>query len=177
VAKLVTAVQVVQTSMAPVAPTVLNLPAIQLATRESEAEVQVIAPSVPAAFPTTVVHVVHTSVAPAAPAVLKALVAQAETRLSEADVQVTVAPVAALATAVQAVQTLLLSHDPPAQAAVQVVIVPYLTYCDSSIPTVFFTVAEAAHPPEAKRVAPALMHLYVAPVAAPTIGEVQAEHV
>ena len=84
VAKLVTAVQVVQTSMAPAAPTVLNLPAIQLATRESEAEVHVIAP----VDPTTVVHGVHTSVAPSAPTVLKALLAQAETRLSELDVQV-----------------------------------------------------------------------------------------
>ena len=89
VAKLVTAVQVVQTSMAPAAPTVLNLPAIQLATRESEAEVQVIAPSVPASFPTTVVHVVHVSTAASvAAAVLKALEAQAETRLFPTAVQV-----------------------------------------------------------------------------------------
>ena len=87
-AKLVTAVQVVQTSMAPAAPTVLNLPAIQLATRESEAEVQVIAPSVPASFPTTVVHVVHVSAVAVAPAVLKASEAQAVTRLFAAVVQV-----------------------------------------------------------------------------------------
>jgi hypothetical protein len=80
-------VHAVQTSVAPAPPTVLNLPAIQLATRESEAEVQVIAPSEPAAFPATVVHVVHTSVAPSAPTVLKASLAQAETRLSELDVQ------------------------------------------------------------------------------------------
>ena len=78
----------VQTSVAPAAPTVLNLPAIQLATRESEAEVQVIAPSEPAAFPATVVQAVQVSWAPAAPTVLKALLAQAETRLSELDVQV-----------------------------------------------------------------------------------------
>ena len=104
-------------------------------------------------------------------AVLKALEAQAETRLFPAAVQVKVASAAAVATAVQVLQVLALSHDPVAQAAVQVVI--------PVVPTVFFVVAVAAHDPVANRVVVADVQVYVTALAAasaPVMG-VQAVHV
>ena len=96
-----------------------------MATRLVVAEVQVIAPSTPkvpvVALLATSVHVVHASAAAAvAPAVLKALEAQAETWLFPTSVQVYVAPVAALTTVAQEVQTFAAAYDPEAQVAVHV---------------------------------------------------------
>ena len=88
------------------------------------------------------------------------------------------APVAALATVPQVWQVLVLSHDPAAQAALQVVIVP-VTPVDASVPTVFFVVVAAAHDPVAKRVVVADAQVYVtalAVVSAPVMAE-QAVHV
>ena len=86
------------------------------------------------------------------------------------------APVAALATVAQVWQVLALSHDPVAQAAVQVVIVP-VTPVDASVPTVFFEVAEAAHDPVANRVVVADAQVYVTPVAAAPVMAVHSVHV
>ena len=86
------------------------------------------------------------------------------------------APVAALATIPQVWQVLALSHDPAAQAAVQVVIVP-VTPVDASVPTVFFVVVAAAHDPVAKRVVVADAQVYVTPVAAAPVMAEQPVHV
>ena len=85
------------------------------------------------------------------------------------------APVAALATVAQVWQVLALSHDPVAQAAVQVVIVP-VTPVDASVPTVFFEVA-VAHDPPANRVVVADAQVYVTPVAAAPVMAEQPVHV
>ena len=80
------------------------------------------------------------------------------------------APVAALATATQVWQVLVLvlSHVPAAQVAVQVVI--------PVVPTVFFVVVAAAHDPVAKRLSVADVQVYVTPVAAAPGMTVQAVH-
>jgi len=89
-------------------------------------------------------------------------------RVVVADVQVYVGPALKLnvasapSMAVQAVQTLLLSHVPAPHAAVQVDI--------PVVPTVFFGVA-VAHPPVAKRVVVSDMQVYVTSLAAaPVMG-------
>ena len=91
-------------------------------------------------------------------------------RVVVADVQVYVGPALKLnvasapSMAVQAVQTLLLSHVPAPHAAVQVDI--------PVVPTVFFGVAVAvAHPPVANRVVELDMQVYVTSLAAaPVMG-------
>jgi len=108
--------------------------------RQEQAAVQVVIPVVPTVF---------FAVAVAHPPVAK--------RVVVADVQVYVGPALKLnvasapSMAVQAVQTLLLSHVPAPHAAVQVDI--------PVVPTVFFGVA-VAHPPVAKRVVVADVQSY-----------------
>ena len=90
-----------------------------------------------------------------------------------ADVQVTVA---ALAMATQVVQALLLSQVPAAQAAVHVVMVPATAVAplpEASVPAVDFNVA-VAHTSVAalpKRESVAEVHVILAAVAAPAMGE------
>jgi len=119
--------------------------------RQEQAAVQVVIPVVPTVF---------FAVAVAHPPVAK--------RVVVADVQVYVGPALKLnvasapSMAVQAVQTLLLSHVPAPHAAVQVDI--------PVVPTVFFGVA-VAHPPVAKRVVVSDMQVYVTSLAAaPVMG-------